>query len=492
MLSTTPYHRHRPAAPPRLQQKTLPAPSALPPTPIPPQPHAFSTALQFGHATYREILTHAPAVSLNREQRRVLKGFDAMAKAQDLSGLPEFLSLLNSPEYRHLTNIVYHQPRTHDQPALSLYRKPFHSPFTDLYMALLADTQATHQILHALADSIRKPPTPQGEENAIKALVDIYFYALRPGGKAFQTFHTEISPSKVRRQQRAILGVIKTLLQDSKCPPNTRRTLRQELLYGLRDTERFFSGQGKRFTRKQTWPLITTPVPAAETLPPVEHQLRARLHQALRTGNLTDLKKMIQTGQMQRMIPEWSRIAGPDNHQHPDQDYTLQDHLLLCLKATQASPHYQVLSREEKFIVSTAAFFHDVRKRTGPPNLRSAARITADYHHPARSAELVRRVLPALGYTPRQVEDIYTLVEYHQALGNLAKPINPHKPTPERLKTVAAQIGTLSRLNMLKALTEGDVRCVRLDTDDRRWFTPLMAARLNYFADQVQAFLPAD
>lgn len=327
MLSTTPYHRHRPAAPPRLQQKTLPAPSALPPTPIPPQPHAFSTALQFGHATYREILTHAPAVSLNREQRRVLKGFDAMAKAQDLSGLPEFLSLLNSPEYRHLTNIVYHQPRTHDQPALSLYRKPFHSPFTDLYMALLADTQATHQILHALADSIRKPPTPQGEENAIKALVDIYFYALRPGGKAFQTFHTEISPSKVRRQQRAILGVIKTLLQDSKCPPNTRRTLRQELLYGLRDTERFFSGQGKRFTRKQTWPLITTPVPAAETLPPVEHQLRARLHQALRTGNLTDLKKMIQTGQMQRMIPEWSRIAGPDNHQHPDQDYTLQDHL---------------------------------------------------------------------------------------------------------------------------------------------------------------------
>jgi hypothetical protein len=162
----------------------------------------------------------------------------------------------------------------------------------------------------------------------------------------------------------------------------------------------------------------------------------------------------------------------------------LADHLLNTLKATQNSVYYRMLNPEEQFTVSTAAFFHDLRKRTGPPNLREAARICVDPHHPGRSAESVLEYLPNLGYTPKQVQDIYTLIDHHQLLGNMARP-DASPTTPKVVRQAADLLGSASVLKMLRALTEGDVRCVRFDVPGRTWYDPDMIQRVYEYSQKV-------
>jgi UTP:GlnB (protein PII) uridylyltransferase len=177
-------------------------------------------------------------------------------------------------------------------------------------------------------------------------------------------------------------------------------------------------------------------------------------------------------------------VAGPDNHQHIVQDYTLADHLLKTVEATRKSRYFKALTPEEQFRVTTAAFFHDLHKRTGPANLRAVARISVDPHHPGRSAEAALELLPNLGYTPAQIDDIVTLIDHHQLLGNMAKP-DGDPTSPRSIRLAADKLGSASRLRMLRALTEGDIRCVRMDVPGRTWYDADLAERLQRFSQKI-------
>lgn len=448
--------------------------------------------LRFGMASYTEILTRDPVVPLTDEQKRVLEGVEAMGKATDLSGLSGFLKLLSSPEYKHIVNIICRDTNQHYIKGLLMYRQKFHSPFTEYYLALRQNVGLQDGLVGALSQLIKKPINTLSDEetmkNGVQALVDIYFYALRPSGKAFDLPLTRGGHKIVMLQRRKILTLFANLLLDPALPVASRRTLRNELLYGLRDVNRLFKPQVRRYTQLETQPLINTPVPEyplTQTVPVAQsNQLKA----AIRAGDVPAIREMLASGELQAMVPEWTRIAGPDNYQHFDQDYTLDNHLLGAMKAVQASKYYQVLTPEEKFRVSVAAFFHDISKRTGPKDFRDRGRVAPDPHHPERSAETVHRILPSLSFTPDEIRDVETLVEYHQELGDLAKPYGD-KPTRERLMQTIERLGTVSRLKMLKALTEGDIRCVKFDVPGRTWFDADLANRLDYFANRIQVMM---
>jgi hypothetical protein len=173
--------------------------------------------------------------------------------------------------------------------------------------------------------------------------------------------------------QQVLLGGLSDLLKDYHGPLISRRMLRNELAFGLKDVQRI---EQDRLTRwlinRQMAPLVNVILPVYPVVRPVVPQQADRLKQVICEGDIPAIRQMIASGELMALIPEWRRVVGPDNYQHFDQDYTLDEHHLNALANTQASPHYQRLSPEEKLRVSTAAFFHDIDKHTGPKNFREA------------------------------------------------------------------------------------------------------------------------
>ncbi|MBY0402394.1 MAG: hypothetical protein K2X66_00705 [Cyanobacteria bacterium] len=459
--------------------------------------------LKFGDVSFRDILTLSPPTILTSEQERVLSQFEKMAQTKDLGGLPahpdlkNYLDLMGSSEYKHVIYIVHKDFQHPSGKVVITQRERFHSPFTDLFSALQSTPQLQKEVILGLSNRIQNPSNEDMRKNAIEALVDIYFYNLRPQGKCFDLFRTlqklvnpKISGKAYPYQHRKlILNQFKALLTQPQTPLKSKRLLRNELIFGLHDIEHSKRPQMKRVVRQNISPLANTPLenyptPSASSIN-ANNILIQKLKTALLEGNLDVLNQMIDANEMSQLIPEWERVKGPNHHQHLVQDYNLRDHLLFVLQATQKSIYYQRLTPEEKFRVSTAAFFHDISKRTGPPNFRDAGRVQVDFHHPGRSAETALECLPQLGYTPEQVKDIVTLIQYHQLLGNIAKP-DGDPLNKEKLKSALAQLGTPSVLKMLCALTEGDVRCVRFDIPGRTWFDASLQSNLSKASQTIE------
>lgn len=463
------------------------------------QPNAFlgfkNTPIQpqFGNASYRDILNLDPVVKLTTEQDRLLQGFEAMAQAKDLTRLPEYLKYLESPSFKHVVHVVHKDRSIPFAVGKMTDRRRWHTPFIQLYLSLEGKNALQEKLLNSLAGVIRTPANEEARKNSIEALTDIYFYALRPAGKSFNIldkFKKLWGNANPYQRRRQILDLFAGILRDPNAPVASRRLLRNELVYGLKDIGYSRKPQVKRFVRMQIKPLVNTPMPNYTVTTRAPEAVSNALKKAILDCDISTLRLMMANDTMQQYVPEWKRINGPDNHQHFDQDYNLQDHMLHTLAAAQASPNYKVLNDEEKLKVSTAAVFHDIGKRSGPLNMRQAARITADFHHPGRSAEIVIEALPILNYTPEQIRDITILIDHHQALGNLSR-ADGDAPTIERFNYIADALGSVSNLKMLKVLTEGDIRSVKFDTPARTWFNPTLAGRLEGFSNQIKAVIEA-
>lgn len=439
---------------------------------------------RFGMAGYRDILNMAPAVKLTPHQYAVTLGVEAITQSRNLQKLPQHLDLLKTESYRHILDIRHVQMG--QTPWTVTRRKRFHSPFTDLFLRLPHFSR--QRLITALSQATATASKPQTAFNAAEALVDLYAYVLRPQGRgAVETWWHPLQSLQTRLQRKHLLGSLKTLLTQPAVPASHRRMLHLEIRLALADLKKKQVPHFEQTVLPQLHALLSLPLPAYP-ITPVNEAAANELKTAIRKGDIGTLQGMIWSGQMAALIPEWKRIAGPNNHQHGTQDHTLDLHLLKTLKATQASPYYQLLSPEEQFRVSSAAFFHDMKKRTGPANFRAADRISADPRHPERTAEAVLEVLPSLGYTPSQVEDIHVLIEYHQALGNLIKPFGD-PDDPEHLQAIARGLGNRSRLLMLQALTEGDIRSVKRDEPGRGWFTPQVAQKVDYYVKHIGQYI---
>jgi hypothetical protein len=447
-----------------------------------------TTEPRFGIVPYRELLGMTPAVPLTPKQSQVLSVVEDMAGARDLTRLPKYLAVLKTREYDHLQYIMHRGEK-------QTMRHRYHTPFTDLFLNLADTPQQQTELVRRLGETVRNPVNREARTNAITALTDLYFFALRPGGAAFAPAR-EHAFGAALRQQQALLELFDTLLSDDKVALETRRLLKNEIICGHCDLVR------------KDWPVVK-PEPVGEILYHVNSQLSPLTNKALpdyptpvvsipvavsdtlkaaiRDGNISKIRETMNLPVMKQLVPDWDRAFGRNKYQHNDQDYTLGTHLLKVYKATRRSPYYQGLSAEEKFRVSTGALFHDISKRSGPKNYRDNGRIMFDIHHPWRSAETVLQILPALHYTPEQIQDIHVIVQRHQNLGGFANP--RVETTPERLMEIARRLQTVSRVNMLLALTEGDVRCVKRDIPGRTWYTPLAKDRIKTYSDKVIALL---
>lgn len=456
---------------------------------------AMPQAIHFGQFTYRHILLDMPpAAKLSPEQTRVLAVIESMAKATDLSQLKDYSSVLKSPDYKHVVNIVHKVRLSPEDPIRITMRDRFHTPWTDFIQSLWQTTPSESRVavikraINHLTLVVSQSQDVETRRNGIEALVDVYFYNLRSKGSLSEWVKNKGDEQILRVLRESGLAAIKQVLignpEDVSLERlKTRRELRNELIFALRDLSRVNQPQAKRLVRKVVQPLSKAPLSFYPAVTLSQESVN-KLKTAIQLGDVSTLKAMITSGEMKALIPEWERVGGPDNHQHIVQDYNLADHLLNTLKATQNSVYYRMLNPEEQFTVSTAAFFHDLRKRTGPQNLREAARICVDPHHPGRSAESVLEYLPSLGYTSKQVQDIYTLVEHHQLLGNMARP-DAVPTTPTVVRQAAEVLGSSSVLKMLRALTEGDVRCVRFDVPGRTWYDPDMIQRVYEYSQRV-------
>ncbi len=454
-----------------------------------------SLAIHFGQYTYRHILLDlSPAANLMPEQTRVLSVIESMAQARDISRLGDYSAVLQSPEYKHVVNIVHKVRLSPEDPIRITMRDRFHSPWTDFIQSLWQTSASENRMdlikgaINHLTGVVAQAQDVETRRNGIEALVDVYFYNLRPKGSLSDQVKSKAEEKALKALRDAGLDSIKQVLLGNSDGVSlerlkTRRELRNELIFALRDLSRIKQPQTKRLVRKAVQPLTSAPLAAYPTISQNPASVQ-KLKSAIQLGDLTTLRAMIASGEMKTLIPEWERVGGADNHQHIVQDYHLADHLLNTLKATQNSVYYRMLNPEEQFTVSTAAFFHDLRKRTGPPNLREAARICVDPHHPGRSAESVLEYLPGLGYTTKQIQDIYTLVDHHQLLGNMARP-DAVPTTPSVIRQAADVLGSASVLKMLRALTEGDVRCVRFDLPERTWYDPDMIQRVYDYSQRV-------
>ena len=181
----------------------------------------------------------------------------------------------------------------------------------------------------------------------------------------------------------------------------------------------------------------------------------------------------------------WERAIGPNNTQHANQDYTLDEHTLNTITWARQSPYYQPLSDRDKHLVTVASLFHDIEKHCGPANLKPI--IPTDKVHPEKSADTVRRTLPTLGYNAEETDLVARLVEHHQAIGNmivisLGKPIKDSRPPDVLIDRAVAGIKDQRTLAMLCALTEGDIRSLKANHER---FTPETEAKLKWFSELV-------
>jgi len=220
----------------------------------------------------------------------------------------------------------------------------------------------------------------------------------------------------------------------------------------------------------------------------VPFTLQDRLRLYLQTGFVEGIRMMSQTGELAQLVPEWRRNTGPYRYQHLGQDFTLDEHNLRTFAAIDKSPYFAKLTPQQQYLVRTTALLHDLTKKTGTLAERAANQILPDPTHPVTGSSYLEKLLPALGFTQLQTEQVAFLSLNHTRIGNLAHPQSII--TDEKVNQLAKTMKTRDQLNMLMALTEADIRSVRWDVPQRTLWTPEHAQRFYGLGQQLEQQLP--
>jgi len=104
-------------------------------------------------------------------------------------------------------------------------------------------------------------------------------------------------------------------------------------------------------------------------------------------------------------IPEWKRLIGCK--QHRIHDYCLDFHTIAVLKNIQKHEDFDKLTKYDKLALLYSALLHDIEKNENE----------VDPEHPIKGAKISSSILYRLGFSEDFIDNVYTLVKYHQVLG---------------------------------------------------------------------------
>ena len=181
---------------------------------------------------------------------------------------------------------------------------------------------------------------------------------------------------------------------------------------------------------------------ALEAIPPMPvpwpEVARDALVRLLRAGRpaIEQLESLDHHGLLVRALPEWEPVRSkPQRNAY--HTFTVDRHLWEA--SANAAALAERVERPELLVVGT--WLHDIGK--GYPG-----------DHTEVGMELVADIATRMGFAPDDVETLVAMVEHHLLLPDVAT--RRDLDDPEVIQRVAEQVGSLSRLHLLHALTEAD------------------------------------
>jgi hypothetical protein len=208
------------------------------------------------------------------------------------------------------------------------------------------------------------------------------------------------------------------------------------------------------------------------------------LESVLLDPNPEVLRAFSSSGELGALIPEWNRLTGPRNIQNKAHHFPLDEHTLKVVRRTKRSSYYRDLTDYQKFMAALSALLHDIDKNTGPERLYG--KIPVDKLHPIKSAYMSQVILTRLGFPPKTLQRLYTLIHHHQIFGRLFVIYPQGGVNPMAFRKIAIKIRSLSLLECLLALSEGDIRGVQRED---AYFTPKVADLLGDYAETVRELI---
>ncbi len=207
-------------------------------------------------------------------------------------------------------------------------------------------------------------------------------------------------------------------------------------------------------------PDLTEPWPAAA------RQLFVRLL-ASGPGLLPVWETLEETGALERVLPEWSRVSLLP-HASTVHRFTVDRHLVeTCVEARRL---VRRVARPDVLLV--AALLHDIGKGTSQD-------------HSVVGAPLARGIAQRMGFTGTDAERIGTLVRWHLLLPGTAT--TRDLDDPATVEQVAQRLPDPETLELLLALTEADARA----TSEQAW-TRWRAGLVHELARRVDRLLRHD
>jgi len=296
-----------------------------------------ASAVRFGQTPYADLFQK---VTLTPAEEPVVKDILALAQAKTLDDLHALMPVLSEPAYESL--------------AEAKGRAMFHTPFTDLFIAL-PDTGSRLAMIDALFENVLDRPDTTTQQNTVNTLADLYFYALKPqdanpGPSVVWQKPAQLSPLPDNNALRDyLLGRLQTMETDPGLPLGLRRYIwkrvrdRLDLVQGFRPIfPMAISDQTYEATRRDIAPILAVNLPLPQPRC-VNRKAVEKLQAALLNHDPAPLQAMSKSGEIALLIPEWARATGPDNTQHGGQAYTLDEHMLHTVAFTKASPFYTAL-----------------------------------------------------------------------------------------------------------------------------------------------------
>jgi [protein-PII] uridylyltransferase len=181
---------------------------------------------------------------------------------------------------------------------------------------------------------------------------------------------------------------------------------------------------------------------------------------------VTVLEALDQHDLITRLIPEWAPVRSRAQR-NPFHRFTVDRHLMET--AARAGALTRRVDRPDLLLVS--AFLHDIGK--GYPG-----------DHTEAGVRLVRVIATRMGFAPPDVDLLVQFVSQHLLLPKIAT--SRDLADPATLSAVASQVGTVSTLETLYALTEAD----SLATGPSAW-SPWRAELVHELVEGVRVVLGA-
>ncbi len=183
--------------------------------------------------------------------------------------------------------------------------------------------------------------------------------------------------------------------------------------------------------------LVREGAPLPEPWPDTARQLMVRLLASGR-GLLPVWETLEETGALDAVLPEWSRVRGLP-HASPVHRFTVDRHVVeTCMEA---SALIRDVARPDVLVV--AALLHDIGKG-------------GLVEHSVAGEPVARAVATRMGFDGAGVDQIARLVRWHLLLAEVATTRDPGDPAT--VDHVAGRLGDADTVVLLLALTEADAR----------------------------------